>query len=51
MCIRRPKVKEVAVTDESVATAGFIHTIQQAVGACDDSKVKTEMYKISHSVV
>jgi hypothetical protein len=42
------KSEEVTVTVEAVAPAGYILTIEQAVGQCDDSKVKTEMYKISH---
>ncbi len=29
-------------------TPGQILTIEQAVGHCDGSSVKTEMYKISH---
>ena len=33
---------------EALAPAGQILTIEQAVGYCDGSSVKTEMYKISH---
>ncbi len=31
-----------------MAPAGRILVIEQAVGHCDGSSVKTEMYKISH---
>jgi hypothetical protein len=41
--------EEVTVTVEAVAPAGYILTIEQAVGKCDESKVKTEMYKITHT--
>ena len=41
--------EEVIVTVEAVAPAGYILTIEQVVGQCDDSKVKTEMYKISQT--
>ena len=33
----------------SVAPPGYILTIEQAVGTCGGSTVKTEMYKITHS--
>ena len=41
--------EEVTVTVDAVAPAGYVLTIEQAVGACQDGKVKTEMYKITHS--
>jgi hypothetical protein len=39
---------KVTVEVEAQAPAGQILTIEQAVGHCDGSSVKTEMYKISH---
>ena len=42
------KSEQVTVEVEAVAPAGKILVIQQAVGHCDGSTVKTEMYKISH---
>ena len=41
--------EEVTVTVDAVAPAGYVLTIEQAVGSCQDGKVKTEMYKITHS--
>jgi hypothetical protein len=38
----------VTVEVEALAPAGQILAIEQAVGHCDGSSVKTEMYKISH---
>jgi hypothetical protein len=38
----------VTVEVQALAPAGQILTIEQAVGHCDGSSVKTEMYKISH---
>jgi len=40
---------QVTVEVEAVAPAGKILTIEQAVGHCDGSNVKTEMYKITHT--
>jgi hypothetical protein len=39
---------QVTVEVEAVAPAGKVLIIEQAVGHCDGSSVKTEMYKISH---
>jgi hypothetical protein len=33
----------------TLKTAGYILTIEQAIGTCEGSRVKTEMYKISHT--
>ena len=38
-----------AIQVVSVAPAGYILTIEQAVGTCGGSTVKTEMYKMTHS--
>lgn len=42
------KSEQVTVEVEAAAPAGKILVIEQAVGHCDGSNVKTEMYKISH---
>ena len=42
------KSEQVTIEVEAIAPAGRILLIEQAVGHCDGSSVKTEMYKISH---